>query len=72
MLFLNILSLLVVFLTSTFGSAFLMKRFGYEVPRSLHTREDYIIVLMKLVLFAIITLLMFALLLLAGFNPLNL
>jgi hypothetical protein len=72
MLFLNILTLLAVFLTSTFGSAFLMKRFGYEVPRSPQTREDYIIVLMKIVLFAIIALLMFALLLLAGFNPLDL
>lgn len=72
MLFLNILTLLVVFLTSSFGSAYLMKRFGYEVPRSPQTREDFIIVFMKIVLFAIIALLMFAMLLLAGFNPMNL
>jgi hypothetical protein len=72
MLFLNILTLLAVFLTSSLGSAFLMKRFGYEIPRSPKTRDDFIIVFMKIVLFAIIALLMFALLLLAGFNPLKL
>ncbi|MFU8860825.1 MAG: hypothetical protein ACNA8K_10395 [Cyclonatronaceae bacterium] len=71
MIFLNILILLFVFLTSSFGSAFMMKRFGYEVPRFPKTREDYIIVLMKIMLFSIIALLMFAVLLLAGLNPLS-
>jgi hypothetical protein len=72
MLFLNILILLIVFLTSSFGSAWLMNRLGYEVPHFPQNREDYLIVLMKLLLFAIIALLMFALLLLSGLNPLQL
>ncbi|TVQ12630.1 MAG: hypothetical protein EA364_08425 [Balneolaceae bacterium] len=72
MLFLNILILLLVFITASLGSAWLMKRLGYEVPHFPQNREDYLIVLMKLLLFAIIALLMFALLLLSGLNPLQL
>lgn len=71
MIFLNILILLLVFVTSSLGSAYLMKRFGYEVPHFPKTREDYIIVLMKIMLFTIIALLMFAFLLLTGLNPFN-
>jgi hypothetical protein len=72
MIFLNILTLLFVFLASSFGSAWLLRRYGYVIPRSPQSREDYLIILMKVILFSIIALLLFALLLLLGFNPLSL
>lgn len=72
MLFVNILTLLVVFLASSFGSTWLLQRNGYAIPRSPQTREDYLIILMKILLFSIIALLLFAILLLLGLNPLRL
>lgn len=69
---LGIIILLAVFLTSTLGSAYLMRRFGYPVPSKPVTREDFLIVLMKMILFAIIALLLFAALLIVGYNPIEL
>jgi hypothetical protein len=71
-MFLSIIILLAVFLASTLGSAYLMRRFGYPIPPKPVSRDDYLIVFMKMILFAIIALLLFAALLIAGYNPLEL
>lgn len=72
MIFLNIFILLVIFISGSWLANVLMRRYGYPVPRSLKTREDKLLFLMKLVLFSMLTSLMLAFLLLFGIDPLNL
>ncbi|MCC5935371.1 MAG: hypothetical protein JJU35_14075 [Balneolales bacterium] len=72
MIFLNIFILLVIFISGSLLANYLMRLYGYPVPRSLSTREDKLLFLMKLVLFSMLTSLMLALLLIFGIDPLNL
>jgi hypothetical protein len=49
-----------------------MTKAGYPPPKQLVNREDYILLLMKLISFAIIALLSLALFMLLGIDPLSL
>lgn len=72
MIFLNILILLIVFITSSLLSGFLLRQFGYPPPRKLENRQDYLLFAMKIITFMIIALLFMALLMLLGIDPLQL
>jgi len=72
MIFLNLTILVIIFITGSFLSTWLMRKRGYRVPRTMKTREDKLLLLMKLVLFSLITTLLLVLFLLFGIDPLNL
>ncbi|GEM_PF-2396789 len=72
MVAINLIILLVVFISSSFLSTILMRRMGYPVPRSINTREEKILVLMKLIMFSIMVALVLAVLLVFGVDPLYL
>lgn len=72
MIFLNVLVLVVIFVSSSLLSGYLMTKAGYPPPKRLVSREDYILLAMKLISFAIITLLSLALFMLLGIDPLKL
>ena len=72
MVALHLILLLVIFLVSSFGSGWLMHLYGYPVPKSLSSRDDYILLAMKLVLFTILVIVQLVILLLVGLNPLRL
>lgn len=69
MIALNILLLVFVFIISTYGSGRLLHSYGYNMPASLKTREDYILIAMKLVLFMLLVVAQIIILLLLGLNP---
>ena len=71
MIFINILSLLFVFIASSWLSGYLLTRFGYPPPKNLASREDYILFAMKIITFMIIVILFLVLFMLIGFDPLN-
>jgi hypothetical protein len=72
MIALNLIVLVIIFITGSFLSTWLMRHYGYPVPRSLKTREDKLLFLMKLILFSLITTLLLIAFLLFGIDPLNL
>lgn len=72
MIFLNILILLIVFLGSSFLSGFVLTHYGYPPPRKIETREDYLLVAMKLITFTIFVILFLVLLIFFGIDPLSL
>ncbi|MCH8558948.1 MAG: hypothetical protein LAT84_14085 [Balneolia bacterium] len=72
MVAINLIILVIVFISSSFLSTVLMRKLGYPVPRSLKTREDKILVLMKLIMFSIMVAVLLAVLLVFGVDPLYL
>ncbi len=72
MIALNLLLLVIIFITGSFLSTWLMRKRGYRVPHNMKTREDKLLLLMKLLLFSLITTLLLVALLLFGIDPLNL
>ncbi|MEX0778663.1 MAG: hypothetical protein WD491_05765 [Balneolales bacterium] len=54
---------------SSYGSGWLLHTYGYNIPRSLNSREDYILIAMKLVLFTLLVIMQVIILLLIGLNP---
>ncbi|MEX0686403.1 MAG: hypothetical protein WD267_00780 [Balneolales bacterium] len=69
MLVVKLLLLIVVFIASSFGSGWLLNRYGYHVPHAINNREDYILIAMKIVLFMILMIVQLVILLLIGVNP---
>ncbi|MCC5927469.1 MAG: hypothetical protein JJU41_13030 [Bacteroidetes bacterium] len=63
---LNFILFIAVFLTASFGSSWIMVRLGYPLPRKLDNREDWLLLVFKLILFTIVALVLFAILLLFG------
>ncbi len=72
MIFIHILSLLIIFVASSWFSGWMLRRMGYPPPVKFENRDDYILAAMKLLLFMITSLLLLALIMLAGVDPLNL
>ncbi|MCH8569511.1 MAG: hypothetical protein LAT67_14650 [Balneolales bacterium] len=68
----NLLLLAVLFIVCSLLANYLMRIYGYPPPRSLKTREDKILFLMKLVLLSILSCISLAILLLFGLDPFNL
>lgn len=71
MLFLNILTLLVMFVLASWGSGKLLQLYGYPLPTSLSSRQDWLLFAMKLILFMILIIFQIIILILLGFNPLD-
>lgn len=65
----NLLILLAVFVIASFGSDRLLRHFGYPPPRQLKSREDWILLAMKLIMFTLLTIVLLVMILLAGINP---
>lgn len=72
MLFLNIALLLVMFVVSSWGSGKLLNLYGYPLPTSFNTRQDWILFAMKIILFMILVICQLIILLMLGLNPLEL
>ena len=72
MVAINLIILVIVFISSSFLSTVLMRKLGYPVPRSFKTREDKILVVMKLIMFSIMVALILAVLLIFSVDPLYL
>ena len=71
MIFVDIFILLVIFVVSSFGSGYIMHKNGYGVPKKLTSREDYLLILMKLTLFSLLAVLLLVIVMLAGLDPLK-
>jgi hypothetical protein len=69
---LNFILFAIVFLAASFGSSWLMVRWGYPLPRKLQNREDVMLLTYKLTLFSLIVVILLAILMLLGFDLLNL
>lgn len=65
---LNFVLFIAVFLIASFGSSWIMVRLGYPLPRKLEKREDWLLLLFKLILFTIVVLVLLAVLLLLGLD----
>lgn len=72
MVAINLIILVIVFISSSFLSTVLMRKLGYPVPRTFKTREDKILVVMKLIMFSIMVALILAVLLIFSVDPLYL
>jgi len=72
MIALNLIILIITFIAGSLLSTYLMRRLGYPLPRSFSTREDKLLVLMKIILFSLIVTLLLAVFLIFGIDPLYL
>jgi hypothetical protein len=69
---LDLLVLFLIFIASTLLSTYLMKRMGYGLPAGFNTRRDKLLVLMKILMFSMISCILLALFMLMGIDPLRL
>ncbi len=60
-----------MFVVASWGSGKLLNLYGYPLPTSLSTRQDWLLFAMKLTLFMILVIFQIIILLLIGFNPLD-
>jgi hypothetical protein len=68
----DLLVLFLIFMASTLLSTYLMKRMGYGLPAGLNTRRDKLLVLMKILMFSMLSCIFLALFMLFGIDPLKL
>lgn len=68
----NLILFIAVFLTASFGSTWLMVRWGYPLPRKLANREDAMLLVYKITLMSLIAVMLLTILTLLGFDLLNL
>jgi hypothetical protein len=64
-----ILAYFAVFLLSSWGSRFIMRKRGYPMPQGFSTKVDRILAVMHLLWFIILNMLGFSLLLAFGIEP---
>lgn len=69
---LDLLILFLIFVGGSLLSSYLMRRAGYRVPTSLKTREDRLLLIMKLLTFSMLTCIFLAVVMLLGLDPLRL
>lgn len=69
--FLDIVILLAIFVTSSVGSGWMMHRLGYGLPGRLKGRDAAILVVMKILLMSVWAIVLIVLLWLMGINPLH-
>lgn len=68
----DLIVLLLIFLTASVGSRWMMYRLGYGIPATMKSREAIILITMKILLMSIWALVMLVILWLIGINPLHL
>lgn len=71
MLFLKIFTLLFMFVLASWGSGKLLNLYGYPLPTSLNTRQDWLLLAMKIILFMILIIFQLIVLIMFGFNPMD-
>lgn len=57
-----------VFFIASIGSTYFMYKMGYWLPKNLTTKQDYLLVLYKLILFTIIAIVQIAILMALGID----
>lgn len=70
-MFVDLIVLLLIFLTASLGSRWMMYRMGYGVPASVTSREAIILITMKILLMTIWAIVLLVILWLLGINPLH-
>ena len=71
MLFLKIGTLLIMFVLASWGSGKLLQLYGYPLPTSFKSRQNWLIFAMKLIIFMILVIFQIIVLMLLGFNPMD-
>lgn len=69
---LDLLVLFLIFTASTLLSAYLMRQLGFGLPAGFNTRRDKLLVLMKILMFSMLSCIFLALFMLFGIDPLRL
>lgn len=62
----NLILFILVFGIATFGSTYLMQKRGYPIPKKLQTKQDWFLLLFKLILMSLIAIVQIILLMIFG------
>jgi hypothetical protein len=62
----NLILFIAVFGIATFGSTYLMQKRGYQIPTKLNTKQDWLLLVYKLVLMSLIAIVQIIILMLFG------